>query len=67
MGLTLNGIAQGYATDRVVAILRSEGIEHSLVDMGESRALGDGPGRPAVADRDRRPERAGADRGDPGR
>ena len=45
MGLTLNGINQGYATDRVVEILRSEGIEHSLVDMGESRALGNGPGR----------------------
>ena len=40
MGLTLNGIAQGYATDRVVAILRAEGIERSLVDMGESRASG---------------------------
>ena len=40
MGLTLNGINQGYATDRVVEILRSEGIEHSLVDMGESRGVG---------------------------
>ena len=47
MALTLNGIAQGYLTDRVVAILRSEGIDHSLVDMGESRALGTRPdGRP---------------------
>jgi thiamine biosynthesis lipoprotein len=43
MGITLNGIAQGYVTDRVIRLLRSEGIEHSLVDMGESRALG---GRP---------------------
>ncbi len=51
MALTLNGIAQGYLTDRVVAILRAEGIDHSLVDMGESRALGSRPdGRPwAVA------------------
>jgi FAD:protein FMN transferase len=40
MGLTLNGIAQGYATDRVVEILRSEGIAHSLIDMGEARAIG---------------------------
>ena len=40
MGLTLNDIAQGYATDRVVALLRAEGIERSLVDMGESRAVG---------------------------
>jgi len=43
MGITLNGIAQGYVTDRVVKLLRSEGIEHSLVDMGETRALDDRP------------------------
>ena len=62
MGLTLNGINQGYATDRVVEILRSEGIEHSLVDMGESRALGDRPdGQPwriGIADPNA-PERTG--------
>jgi thiamine biosynthesis lipoprotein len=47
MAVTLNGIAQGYITDRVVEILRSGGIAHSLVDMGESRALGSRPdGRP---------------------
>jgi len=47
MGLTLNGIAQGYATDRVVEILRAGGIEQSLVDMGEPRAMGASPaGRP---------------------
>lgn len=40
MALTLNGIAQGYITDRVVDILRSGGIDHSLVDMGEPRLLG---------------------------
>lgn len=40
MGLTFNGIAQGYVTDRIVDLLRSGGIEHSLVDMGESRAIG---------------------------
>lgn len=43
MGLTLNGIAQGYITDRVVDQLRAGGIERSLVDMGEIRALGDHP------------------------
>lgn len=43
MALTLNGIAQGYVTDRVVALLRSHGIDHSLIDMGESRALGTHP------------------------
>jgi thiamine biosynthesis lipoprotein len=47
MGLTLNGIAQGYVTDRVVGILRAGGIDSSLVDMGEPRAMGSHPsGRP---------------------
>jgi len=54
MGLTLNGIAQGYATDSVVNLLRQENIESSLVDMGEPRALGaraDGsPWRIGIAD-----------------
>lgn len=40
MALTLNGIAQGFITDRVVDILRQGGIDHSLVDMGEPRVLG---------------------------
>lgn len=40
MALTLNGIAQGYITDRVVDLLRAEGITSSLVSMGESRAIG---------------------------
>jgi len=54
MALTLNGIAQGYATDRVVDILRSGGIDSSLVDMGEPRAMGSrpsgGPWRVGIAD-----------------
>ncbi|TIS87835.1 MAG: FAD:protein FMN transferase [Mesorhizobium sp.] len=41
--LTLNGIAQGYVTDRVVDLLRRSGVEHALVDMGESRAIGSAP------------------------
>ncbi|MDR6755828.1 thiamine biosynthesis lipoprotein [Mycoplana sp. BE70] len=40
MALTLNGIAQGYVTDRVVALLRAGGITSSLVSMGENRAIG---------------------------
>jgi FAD:protein FMN transferase len=60
MALTLNGIAQGYIADRVVAILRTGGAAHSLVDMGESRALGTRPdGQPwqvGIAD-PHRPER----------
>jgi thiamine biosynthesis lipoprotein len=43
MGLTLNGIAQGYITDRVVDLLRQEGIASSMVDMGEIRTLGQRP------------------------
>ena len=43
MGLTLNGIAQGYITDRIVDLLRADGIERSLVDIGEIRALGAHP------------------------
>ncbi len=43
MGLTLNGIAQGYITDRVTELLLNSGIEQALVDMGEIRALGGHP------------------------
>jgi FAD:protein FMN transferase len=41
--ITLNGIAQGYVTDKVVDLLRCQGIDHSLVDMGEARAIGSRP------------------------
>lgn len=62
MTLTLNGIAQGFATDQVVTLLRREGIESSLVDMGESRTLGARPDgsawRVGVANPDS-PERIG--------
>jgi thiamine biosynthesis lipoprotein len=40
MALTLNGIAQGFITDRVVDLLRNAGVTSSLVDMGEDRAIG---------------------------
>ncbi|MBC7908130.1 MAG: FAD:protein FMN transferase [Rhodospirillaceae bacterium] len=40
MGMTLNGIAQGYITDRVIDLLHRGGIRHVLADMGEIRALG---------------------------
>ncbi|MCL8000132.1 FAD:protein FMN transferase [Brucella sp. 21LCYQ03] len=43
MALSLNGIAQGFVTDKVVAILRNGGINHALVDMGEYRAIGTKP------------------------
>jgi len=40
MGITLNGIAQGYMTDRVTDLLRNEGFVDVLVDLGEIRGLG---------------------------
>jgi thiamine biosynthesis lipoprotein len=43
MALTLNGIAQGYITDRIVDMLRDAGVTSSLVDMGEDRAIGAKP------------------------
>ena len=54
MGITLNGIAQGYLTDRIAELLRREGLDDVLVDLGEARATGrhaDGrPWRAALAD-----------------
>jgi thiamine biosynthesis lipoprotein len=40
MALTLNGIAPGYMTDRIVELLRNEGLDHALVDIGEIRVIG---------------------------
>ena len=55
--ITLNGIAQGYATDRVVERLRGAGLSATLVNIGEIRAIGarpDGtPWRIGLADPDR--------------
>jgi len=39
MAMTLNGIAQGYITDRVTELLRNAGLDRALVDMGEIRGL----------------------------
>lgn len=38
--LTLNGLGQGYVTDRVADLLYSRGLRHVFVDLGEQRALG---------------------------
>ncbi len=47
MSATLNGLAQGYITDRVADLLRDQGLDRVLVQMGETRALGRHPaGRP---------------------
>ena len=39
MQITLNGIAQGFAADRSLAVLKSHGVEHALVDAGELAPL----------------------------
>ncbi len=51
MALTLNGVAQGYITDRVVDLLREAGLDSCLVDMGEIRTLGRPSGWQSVAGR----------------
>ena len=38
--ITLNGLGQGYVTDRIADLLRAQGFRHVLVDLGEQRALG---------------------------
>ncbi len=57
MALTLNGVAQGYVTDRVADRLREAGFDDVLVDLGEARALGRRPDgsawQAAIADPDR--------------
>lgn len=54
MAVSLNGVAQGYVTDRIAALLRAEGFNDVLLDLGELRGAGRHPdGRPwraAVAD-----------------
>lgn len=47
MAITLNGIAQGYVTDKVTDLLRRHGVTDLLVNIGETRAHGVHPsGRP---------------------
>ena len=71
MAITLNGIAQGYLTDRVAALFRAAGLDRVLLDLGEARALGRPAAgeawigrrrRPRKSRRDRRPARAGRGR-----
>lgn len=40
MAVSLNGIAQGYFTDRIADLLRDAGMADVLVDLGEIRATG---------------------------
>ncbi len=43
MAVTLNGIAQGYITDRVADMLHDAGFAQVLIDLGETKALGPHP------------------------
>lgn len=43
MAVTLNGIAQGFITDRVAELLRREGMDSVLVNLGEIRGVGRHP------------------------
>jgi len=40
MAMTLNGIAQGFVTDRIASLLKSEGLENAVINVGEIAALG---------------------------
>lgn len=41
--ITLNGVAQGFVTDRVADLLLANGFGNVLIDLGEGRALGHRP------------------------
>jgi FAD:protein FMN transferase len=43
MGITLNSLAQGFITDAVADLLRNEGFDSAVVDLGEFRTLGRHP------------------------
>jgi thiamine biosynthesis lipoprotein len=43
MALSLNGVAQGYASDLAREALRKQGIRHALIDSGETSLLGQAP------------------------
>lgn len=40
MQITLNGIAQGYITDKITQILKQRGFTNVLVDLGEFNSIG---------------------------
>ena len=47
MSSTLNGIAQGYITDKISEIMIDSGIKSTLIQIGEYRGIGEHPeGRP---------------------
>lgn len=47
MAISLNGVAQGYITDKIAQLLQRHGFENILLDVGEIRGAGTRPdGRP---------------------
>lgn len=40
MSITLNGIAQGFITDKITELLRQKGFKNALINLGEIRGLG---------------------------
>jgi thiamine biosynthesis lipoprotein len=40
MAMTLNGIAQGFVTDRIASLLKTEGLENAVINVGEITVLG---------------------------
>ena len=44
MGISLNGIAQGYAADMVKSVLQAHGIAYAQIDAGETALMGQAPG-----------------------
>lgn len=43
MAITLNGIAQGFAADAAMRVVRAHGVAHALIDTGEMSAAGRNP------------------------
>ncbi len=46
MAVSLNGIAQGYATDAVVKVLQQHGVQSAFIDAGEIGTIGQHHNRP---------------------
>lgn len=44
MSLSMNGIAQGFAADALRAQMQAMGIQHAMLDTGETAVLGNAPG-----------------------
>lgn len=40
MSITLNGIAQGFITDKITELLEKKGFKNALINLGEIRGLG---------------------------